>query len=182
MLNRKEPPLFKVDCLNAQFPCQLRFAVKLQSSKPHGSLLLVDTMLWMEIYWTGDPAECSTLRSVVTTAIGSCADPLAYHLSALKCKPGTLCKLNHHAQRDMPLVHVALVTVNKRKEVKVSCTIQDLPPVELSKMFQPWMEGFGESLYFYTICLNLNFIYLEKEDFNKDNNSTTILQEQPKLG
>ena len=151
LLNRKQPPLFTLECLNAQFPCQLRFAVKMQSSEPRGSLLLVDTMLWMEIYWTGDPSECSTLRSLVTTAINSCAEPLAYHLSSLKCKPGTLCNLEHHVQPDMPPVHVALVTVNKRKEVKVSCTIQDLLPVELSTKFQPWMEGFRESLYFYTI-------------------------------
>ena len=163
-------------------------------------------MLWMEIYWTGDPAECSTLHSLVTAAIDSCAEPLAYHPSSLKCDPGTLCNLIHHVQQDMPKkvpmcwyvlesnvkeegekndhgivslftkhlatneektfiktceplllsfplftlkcqqnmppVHVALVTVNKRN-------IQDLPPVELSEMFQSWMEGFGESLYFY---------------------------------
>ena len=151
LLNRKQPPLFTLECLNAQFPCQLRFAVKMQSSEPRGSLLLVDTMLWMEVYWTGDPAECSTLRSLVTTAIHSCAEPLAYHLSSLKCKHGTLCNLEHHVQPDMPPVHVALVTVNNRKEVKVSCTIQDLLPVELSTKFQPWMEGFREFLYFYTI-------------------------------
>ena len=137
LLNRKEPPFFTLECLNAQFPCQLRFAVKLQSSNPRGSLLLVDTMLWMEIYWTGDPVECSTLHSLVNAGINSCAEPLAYHPSALKRYPGTLCNLKHHVQRDMPPVHIGLVTVNKRKEVKMSCTIQDLPPVELSKMFQP---------------------------------------------
>ena len=146
LLNRKKPPFFTLECVNAQFPCQLRFAVKLQSSKPHGSLLLVDTMLWMEIYWTGDPAKCSTLRSVVTDAIASCAEPLAYHPSALKCKHGTLCNQKHHFQRDMPPVHVALVNINNRKEVEISCTVQALPPVELSIKFQPWMNGFGESL------------------------------------
>ena len=143
LLNRKEPPFFTLDCLNAQFPCQLRFAVKMQSSEPRGALLLVDTMLWMEIYWTGDPAECSTLHSLVTTAINSCAEPLAYDSSALKCKPGTICNMKHRFQQEMLPVHIALVTVNKRKKVKLSCTKQDLPPVELSKKFQPWMEGFG---------------------------------------
>ena len=143
LLNRKESPFFTLDGLTAQFPRQLRFAVKLQSFEPRGALLLVDTMLWMEIYWTGDPTECSTLHSLVTTAINFCAKPLAYHSSALKCKPGTLCNLKHHDQPDMPPVHVALVTVNKRKEVKLSCTIQDLLPVEFNKKFRPWMEGFG---------------------------------------
>ena len=146
LLNRKEPPFFILGCLTAQFPCQLRYAVKLQSSEPHGSLLLVDTMQWMEIYWTGDPAECSVLRSLVTAAIDSCAEPLFYHPSALKCKPGTLCNQKHQRQPDMPPVHIALATVNKRKEIEMSCTMQDLPPMELSERFQSWMEGFGEPL------------------------------------
>ena len=77
----------------------------------------------------------------------------------------------------MPPVHVALVTVNKRKEVKVSCTIQDLPPVELSKNFQPWMEGFGKSLQFIVQGDLISYTYLEKEDVNKVYNSTTILKE-----
>ena len=148
MLNRKEPPFFSLDNVNAQFPRQLRFAVKLQLSKSFGSLLLVDTMLWMEIYWTGDPAECSSLCSIVTDAIASCAEPLAYHSSALKCDLGVLCNLEHNVQEDIPPVHVALVTVNIRKEVKMSCTMQYLPPVELSERFQPWMKEFGESFYF----------------------------------
>ena len=145
MLNRKNPPFFTLDCLNALFPCQLRFAVKLQSLELCGSLLLVDTMLWIEVYWTGDPAVCFILHSLVTDAIASCAEPLAYHSSALKCKPGTLCNQKHLVQQPMPPVHVALVTVNKRKEVEMSCTVQDLLPVESSKMFQPWMKVFGES-------------------------------------
>ena len=106
-------------------------------------------MLWMEIYWTGDAAECSSSHSIVTAAIDSCADRLAYHPSALKCKPGTFYNLKHQAQRDMRPVRVALVTIKKRKEIKVSCTIQDLPPVVLSKMFQPRMIGFGESFFIF---------------------------------
>ena len=148
LLNRKEPPYFTLECLTSQFPCQLRFAVKLQSLELCGSLLLVDTMQWMEIYWTGDPAECSILYSLVTAAINSCAEPLAYHSSALKCTPGALCNQKHRAQQDMPSVHVALVSVNKRKKIKMCCTLQDLPPVALSKEFQPWMEGFGQLFYF----------------------------------
>ena len=181
MINRKEPPFFTLECLTAQFPCQLRFAVKLQTSEPRGSLLLVDTMLWMEIYWTGDPAECSTLRSLVNAAIISCAEPLAYHPSALKCNPGTLCNFKHYSQQNMPTVHVAAVTVNKRKEIKVSCTVQDLPPVELSKKFQPWMEGFGESLQLILYGDLISCTYTEKEDINKVYNSTTILK-KPKSG
>ena len=151
LLNRKEPPFFTLEFLNALFPCQLRYAVNLQSLELRGTLLLVDTMLWMEIYWTGDPAECSVLHSLVTDAIASCAEPLAYHPSALMCDPCTLCNLKHQFQQDMPPVHLALVTVNKRKEVKISCTIQDLPPMELSERFKMWIVGSGE-LYF--LCTN----------------------------
>ena len=105
----------------------------------------------MEIYWTGDPAICSVLHSIVTDAIASCAEPLAYHPSALKYSPGALCNLKHQFQQDMPPVHVALVTVNKKKEVKISCTIQDLAPVELTERFKMWIVGSGE-LYF--LCTN----------------------------
>ena len=100
----------------------------------------------MEIYWTGNPAECSTLRSQDIATINSCSEPLAYHPSALKCKPGTLCNLKHQAQQHMHPVYVTLVTANKRNEIKVFCTIQDLSLVELNEMFQPWMDGFGELL------------------------------------
>ena len=53
------------------------------------------------IYWTGDPAECYSLHSQV--AIDSCAEPLAYHPSVLKCKPGTLCNLKHEPQQNVKL-------------------------------------------------------------------------------
>ena len=108
-------------------------------------------MLWIEVYWTGDPAVCFILHSLVTDAIASCAEPLAYHPSALQYSPGALCNLKHQFQRDIPPVHVALVTVNKRKEDKISCTIQDLPPVELTERFKMWIVGSGE-LYF--LCTN----------------------------
>ena len=143
LLNRKKPPYFTLDCLTAQFPCQLRYAIKLQSNDPHGSLLLVDTMKWMEIYWTGDHEECSALRSVVTTAIASCAVPLAYHQSALKCNFAFFCDQKHQKQQDMPSIHLAAVNINKKNIAKVSCTIQDLPPVELNDRCKVWMEGVG---------------------------------------
>ena len=143
LLNRKVPPFFTLDCLTAQFPRQLRYAIKLYSKEPRGSLLLVDTMLWMEIYWTGDHSECSALRSVVTTAIASCAEPLAYHESALKCNFAFLCDQKHQIQKDMPSIHLAVVTINKKNIAKASCTIQDLPPVELNNKCKVWMEGVG---------------------------------------
>ena len=151
LLNRKEPPFFKLECLTAQFPCQLRFAVKLQSKKPPGSLLLVDTMLWMEVYWTGRNAECSMLRSVVMAAIASCAEPLVYHPSALKCYPAILCNQKHHRQRDMPSLHLALVDVSSDN---VTCTVQDLEPVELTKRYQCWMMGLGKPIVFIFNSLN----------------------------
>ena len=143
LLNRKEPPYFTLDCLTAQFPCQLRYAIKLHSNEPLGSLLLVDTMKWMEIYWTGDHEACSTLRIVLTTAIVSCAEPLVYHQSALKYNYAFFCDQKHHIQQDIPSIHLAAVTINKKNIVKVSCTIQDLPPVELNDRCKVWMEGVG---------------------------------------
>ena len=144
LLNRKLPPYFTLECLTAQFPCQLRFAVKLQSRKPLGSLLLVDTMLWMEVYWTGRDAECSMLRSVVMAAIASCAEPLVYHASALKCSPAILCNQKHHCQPDMPSIHLALVDFGSDNVIVASCTVQDLEPIQLSQRYYKWMVGLGK--------------------------------------
>ena len=143
LLNRKEPPFFTLECLTSEFPCQLRFAIKLMSNEPRGSLLFVDTMLWMEIYWTGDHEECSALRSVITIAIASCAEPLAYRQSALNCNFAFLCDQKHQIQKDIPSIHLAVVTINKKNIAKLSCTIKDLPPVELNDRCKVWMEGVG---------------------------------------
>ena len=93
LLNRNGPLYFTLECMTAQFPCQL----------------------WYEIYWTDDFNECSFLQFIITAAIAFCIEPLAYHLSALKCNPTFLCNLEHQHQQDIPSVYLALVTVNKRK-------------------------------------------------------------------
>ena len=62
------------------------YQVRIEETPP-GSLLLVDTMSWIEVYWTSRDTECSMLRSVVMVAITSCAEPLMYHPSSLKCHP-----------------------------------------------------------------------------------------------
>ena len=87
----------------------------------------------MEVYWTGRDAECSMLRSVVMAAIASCAEPLVYHPSALKCYPAILCTQKHHRQPDMPSIHLALVDVSSDNVTIASCTVQDLEPIELTK-------------------------------------------------
>ena len=143
LLNRKDPPFFTLECLTEQFPCQLRFAVKLRSKNPPGSLLLVDTMLWMEVYWTGRDTECPFLRSVVEAAISLCAKPLAYHQSALTCYPAILCNQKHHPQSDMPSDHLAIVHVDSDNVTTASCTLQDLEPVKLTRRYQSWMMGSG---------------------------------------
>ena len=145
ILNRKEAPLFTLACLDAQFPRQLRYAVKLRSENPAGSLLLVDTILWMEVYWTGRHNECSILESVVTTAISSCAEPLAYHPSALKCQHAILCNAKHRHQKDLSPVHPARVTVGN---YKASCTEQNtLTPFDLTERSLCWMKKLGKVLY-----------------------------------
>lgn len=139
LLNRKHPPIFTLECLTVDFPCQLRFAVKLQSKKPYGSLLLVDAMVWMEVYWTGQPTECFTLQSVIAAAIVSCAEPLAYNKSAIQYDPAILCNQEHQPQHDLLCIHPALVTVGSGAIPIASCTAQDLPPVVLTEKYQHWM-------------------------------------------
>ena len=153
ILNRKEAPLFTLACLDAQFPRQLRYAVKLRSENPAGSLLLVDTILWMEVYWTGRYSECSILQSVVTTAIASCAEPLAYHPSALKCHRAILCNAMHRRQKDLSPVHPARVTVGNDNVIIASCTEQCLAPYELTERCLCWMKGLGKVLLFNCVII-----------------------------
>ena len=146
ILNRKRSPLFTLDCLDPQFPSQLRYAVRLRSEDPAGTLLLVDTMLWMEVYWTGLPNKCSILQDIVSTAIASCAEPLAYHPSALEYHPAILCNARHHRQKDLSPIHPARVTVESDKVIIASCTEQkSLPPFELTERSHLcWMKESGK--------------------------------------
>ena len=54
-----------------------------------------------------------------------------------------LCDQKHQIHHDMPFIHLAAFTINKKNIAKLSCTIQDLPPVELNDRCKVWMEGVG---------------------------------------
>lgn len=140
-MNRRTPPCFTLDCLNNQFCRQLRYAVKLKSDQPRGSLILVDTLQWMEVYWVGRPRECPLLLSVIKEAIHLCEEPLAYNKSTVTFSPGTLCKQKHNQQAD--LLHPATVTIDCDNIAVATCEVQDLPPEEIDTKRFPWMEKLG---------------------------------------
>ena len=54
------------------------------SDKLGGSLLLVDSLSWMGVYFTGIPSNnCNIIRHAMNEAVSSCTGPLSYNPSAL---------------------------------------------------------------------------------------------------
>ena len=97
LLNRKTPPTFRLDGASPKFSNQLRYGVKLVSDELGGSLLLVDSLSWIEVYFTGIPINnCSIICRTLDEAVSSCADPLSYDPSALKFTVSLLCRHPDH--------------------------------------------------------------------------------------
>ena len=97
LLNRKTPPTFNLDGSSHKFSKQLRYGVKLVSDELGGSLLLVDSLYWVEVYFTGIlSTNCSAIHCAINEAVSSCADPLWYEPSALKFTVSLLCRHPDH--------------------------------------------------------------------------------------
>ena len=132
LLNRQKPPLFKLDdrCT------QLRYSVGLCFDG--GSLLLVDSFTWMEVYYTGNvvminiiithtyvgilPEKyCTVIRKVLDEAISICAELLSYEPESIQYIPAVLCRQKHS---DDVKVH----TVDIKNYLFGVCTIDNTMP------------------------------------------------------
>ena len=96
-------------------------------------------MLWIKVYWTGQPSECFRLCSVVMSAITFCAEPLVYDSMTLKCESAIT-----HLSQQVSTDHIALVTVDSDNIIIASCTPEDLESMELTERYLLWMVGLGE--------------------------------------
>ena len=71
--------------------------MKLSSDELGGSLLLVDSLLWMEVYFSGIPSNnCIIIAHTMDEAISSCAGILSYDPFALKFTVSLLCRHPDH--------------------------------------------------------------------------------------
>ena len=132
------------------FDHQRRYGVKLTSRLPddvHGSVLLVDSLCWIEVYFTGDPNKCSVIFDIVEEAVMSCAGPLYYEPSALKFTVAFLCRRAHH-EGVQP--HPAELHPRIRK---VKCTLEnesELIPLDPEKE-APWIKRYEGMLCYWLL-------------------------------
>ena len=57
---------------------QYRNAVRLTCIGPGGAVLLIDAIYWIEIYYSGPPTKCSTIKDVIFEAIGDVVKKFHY--------------------------------------------------------------------------------------------------------
>ena len=136
LLSRKETPLFSLDSRSPTFPRQLRYAVKLYSEDLLGSMLLVDTFNWIEVYYTGLTENCPVILEIIKIAVSSCAKILAYDNLVLNCMVTVPCQLKHRFKETNPKMHPVTISFMKTPPI-IGCSIEtELPLVPLTNCRQ----------------------------------------------
>ena len=121
---------------------QLRYAIRLFSHDLGGTVLLVDAIKWMEIYFTGLPHNCSILRHIIEESIKECAEVLSYDESAVEFYFGLPCPHNHSKHRIVAKHHPAYARPSA-EHVEAICSIKkELPPIVLTQdKHVKWFES-----------------------------------------
>ena len=76
LLRRQQPPKFVLKPSYAM--AQYRNAICLECIGPGGAILLVDTIYWLEIYYSGHPTRCSDIRSTIYEGIEQVVEKFHY--------------------------------------------------------------------------------------------------------
>jgi hypothetical protein len=87
---------FFIDSKSPIFPRQLRYAVKLYSPDILGSVLILDSFDYIEVFFTGNPKCCFQLRKIIKECITKSAKDLSYDV---KFDMTILCNLKNHFNR-----------------------------------------------------------------------------------
>ena len=151
LVDRTEIPQFDIDSCSSGFPRQLRYAVLLYSEDLFGSVLLVDRLYWIEVYYNGPIKNCVKLRKVLCDAVSSCADILAYDEGALKAEVTVPCK-QEHSESGYKL-HPVIISWDDDPPL-IRCSIErKLPTLELTDERQTcWLIGKIISNVLYIKC------------------------------
>uniref|UniRef100_A0A1X7TUD3 Death domain-containing protein n=1 Tax=Amphimedon queenslandica TaxID=400682 RepID=A0A1X7TUD3_AMPQE len=132
LLSRKESPHFFIDSKSPFFPKQLRHAVKLYSEDLFGSVIFVDEHKFIEVYFTGNPKDCSVLRPVILEGLSASAAALAYNEETLGISAVTYCPQKHRSRETERNPHPIEISY-KRDPPEIRCSIEtDLPPIALT--------------------------------------------------
>uniref|UniRef100_A0A1X7SGU4 Uncharacterized protein n=1 Tax=Amphimedon queenslandica TaxID=400682 RepID=A0A1X7SGU4_AMPQE len=132
LLSRKESPHFYIDSKSPFFPKQLRHAVKLYSEDLFGSVIFIDEHKFIEVYFTGNPKDCSVLRSMILEGLYASAAALAYNEETLEISAVTYCHQKHRSRETERNPHPIRISY-KRDPPEIRCSIEtDLPPIALT--------------------------------------------------
>ena len=118
---------------------QLRYAVHLDSDDLDGSVGLIDSHYWLEIYYTGLPGTCCrNIFDAVCEVLPSCASVLCYDQSVTHVIPTLQCQ-NEHKKPILP--HPAKVSYADGKLI-AKCTEEVmLPPIQLTDLrYVSWFK------------------------------------------
>ena len=127
LLGRNNVPRFSLDTSTHQ---QLRYAIHLDSERMDGSVILVDSYDWLELYYTGFPgSHCRSLLQAVMDILPICAETLHYDSSVAHVSPTLRCQNKH--EKSVP-VHPAKLSYADGIMV-AKCTQQNtLPGIKLT--------------------------------------------------
>ena len=132
LLTRQEAPFFKHPLHKTeQFPCQLRNAVRLSCTTLGGAILIVDSHRWLEIYYSGEPSMCPSVRKAVIDAILLAGERLHYADLLVSMQEGFLCYLcresDHHP-------HPCFAHVLPNNKMQATCSIDEAINAAVSDM------------------------------------------------
>ena len=112
---------------------QFRNAIQLSCIGPGGSVLLVDSIYWLEIYYTGHSKKCSALRKAVLECIGYVVTKFQYKPILSLPQERFLCSI-------CPLVPNHLCRPNEDKEIVTCCRDARLTADIDSLRQLPWIQ------------------------------------------
>ena len=89
LLQREEKPVFNLP--HSTKEDQLRNAIILSSESTSGAILLVDSVDWMEVYFSGPSSECPQIRHAVLEGISEVVKKFGYQPELRRPREGFLC-------------------------------------------------------------------------------------------
>ena len=92
ILSRKHSPIFSLSPPQADKP-QYRNAICLSCPSFGRAVLLVDTIYWLKIFYSGPPNECYNIRRVIKDGIDAVIDKFHYMCSLKYPKEQLLCSI-----------------------------------------------------------------------------------------
>lgn len=153
LLHHPEPLKFE---LLQSWP-QYRNAIRLICKNIGGRILLVDDVVWFEIYYDGPVEECSKIRSVILDCIAKVVDNFHYVKSIKTPEECFRCHDNRDISGKAPEGKQAhLCSLNERKTM---LTCHDHGVKRVNEKYQPWFSTEVSSKFLPTsLCTIISFI------------------------